>query len=101
MTGVDLSEELLEQARLNAPTVRFFQQDMRGLDVEGSPFDAVACLFDSIGYALDDAGVLATLGAMRRHAGTESALVIEFLHAPALLAAASPTRVRRSRAAPR
>ena len=29
----------------------------------GGPFDAITCLFDSIGYALDDAGVVATLAA--------------------------------------
>ena len=56
VTGVDLSDELLEHARLNAPTARFERQDMRELDVKGGPFDAVTCLFDSIGYALDDDG---------------------------------------------
>ena len=30
VTGVDLSEDLLERARVNAPDARFYQQDMRG-----------------------------------------------------------------------
>src|SRR5262245_11024529 len=54
VTGVDLSEALLEHARTNAPTARFLRQDMRQLDVPGEPFDAITCLFDAIGYAIDD-----------------------------------------------
>ena len=94
VTGVDLSDELLEQARLSS-TARFERQDMRELDVKGGPFNAVTCLFDSIGYALDDAGVVATLAAAGRHLAPAGALVLEFLHAPALLRDASALRVRR------
>lgn len=95
VTGVDFSEALLEQARLNVPAARFLLQDMRELDLPGERFDAVTCLFDSIGYALTDEGVLATLTAAGRHIAPGGALVIEFLHAPALLGDASPLRVRR------
>jgi SAM-dependent methyltransferase len=95
VTGVDVSDELLEQARLTAPGARFERQDMRALDVPGGPFEAVTCLFDSIGYALDDEGVLATLTGARRHLAPRGAMVLEFLHAPALLHDASPLRVRR------
>lgn len=94
VTGVDLSDSLLEHARLNAPSAQFFRQDMRSLDVPGRPFDAVTCLFDSIGYPLDDEGVEATLRLARHHLRSDGALVVEFLHAPALLSNASPVRVR-------
>lgn len=95
VTGVDLSGALLEQARVNVPAARFLRHDMRELDLEGDRFEALTCLFDSIGYALDDAGVLATLEAFRRHLAVGGAAVIEFLHAPAVLHDASPLRVRR------
>jgi SAM-dependent methyltransferase len=95
VTGVDVSDELLEQARLSAPTARFERQDMRDLDVKGGLFNAVTCLFDSIGYALDDAGVVATLAAAGRHLSPAGALVLEFLHAPALMRDVSALRVRR------
>ena len=94
VTGVDFSEELLERARVNAPAARFLRQDMRELDLPGEQFDAVTCLFDSIGYALDDEGVLATLSGLRRVLAPGGALVTEFLHAPAMLRDASPLRVR-------
>ena len=92
--GVDISDELLELARLNAPTARFVRQDMRELDLPGERFDAVTCLFDAIGYALDDEGVIATLTAAARHLDAGGAMVIEFLHEPALLREASPLRIR-------
>jgi SAM-dependent methyltransferase len=95
VTGVDLSEELLELARVNAPTASFLGQDMRELDVPGEPFDAVTCLFDAIGYAIDDEGVLTTLAGFARHLTDTGALVVEFLHGSALVRSAAPLRVRR------
>lgn len=95
VTGVDYSASLLEQARLNAPNALFLQQDMRELDVPGGPFDAVTCLFDSIGYPQATEGVLAALAGMRRHISADGVVVIEFLHAPALLGHASPLGIRR------
>ena len=95
VTCVDYSESLLDQARLNAPDALFLQQDMRELDVPGGPFDAVTCLFDSIGYPQATEGVLAALAGMRRHIAADGVVVIEFLHAPALLGHASPLGIRR------
>jgi SAM-dependent methyltransferase len=95
VTGVDLSEELLELARSNAPTAHFLRQDMRHLRVPGAPFDAITCLFDAIGYAVDDDGVLATLAAFARHLSEDGALVVEFLHGPALVRNGAALRLRR------
>ena len=93
VTGVDYSPDLLEAARESAFQVH--EQDMRALDVPGAPFDAVTCLFDSIGYPQDNDGVVAALEGMRRHVAPDSRVAVEFLHAPALLAHADPVRVRR------
>lgn len=95
VTGIDYSDELLERARANAPEARFLLQDMRELDLPGETFDAVTCLFDSIGYPLDDGGVTAALRSAGRHLTPQGVLVSEFLHAPAVLADASPLRLRR------
>jgi SAM-dependent methyltransferase len=95
VTGVDISQELLEHARVNAPSGHFVLQDMRELAVPGKPFDAVTCLFDAIGYAIDDDGVLATLIGFERHLAEGGRLVVEFLHGPALIGNAAPCRVRR------
>jgi SAM-dependent methyltransferase len=94
VTGVDYSPDLLEHARANAPSARFVEADMRELDL-GERFEAVTCLFDSIGYPLTDDGVVAALEAARRHLEPGGVLAVEYLHAPAMLASADPLKVRR------
>ena len=49
MTGTDLNEPMLALARERLPDVTFFPADMRRLQVD-EPFDALLCLFSSIGY---------------------------------------------------
>ena len=93
VVGVDYSADLLEHAR--SAGIEVHEQDMRTLDVPGEPFDAVTCLFDSIGYPQDDDGIVAALAGMRRHLVPGGRLAVEFLHAPALLAGADAVRVRR------
>ena len=95
VTGVDLSEDLLVLARSNAPSANFVQQDMRELELGSGSFDAITCLFDAIGYAVDDEGVLSTLAGFARHLSEDGTLVFEFLHAPALSRHAAPLRLRR------
>jgi len=48
-TGTDLNEPMLALARERLPDVTFFPADMAELRVE-EPFDALLCLFSSIGY---------------------------------------------------
>jgi SAM-dependent methyltransferase len=47
--GVDANDEMLRIARERCPGVPFHRGDMRSFDL-GSRFDAVTCLFSSIGY---------------------------------------------------
>jgi SAM-dependent methyltransferase len=99
VTGVDYSHDLLNVARAGAESrgldVRFVEQDMRALDVDGGPFDAVTCLFDSIGYLLTNDAIVGALDRARQHLAPHGALAVEFLHAPAVLRHASPVRVLR------
>ncbi|MBY9003470.1 MAG: class I SAM-dependent methyltransferase [Candidatus Lokiarchaeota archaeon] len=48
-TGVDISDQMLDVARKNYPDIRFIQADMIELDLK-EKFDAIICLFSSIGY---------------------------------------------------
>jgi SAM-dependent methyltransferase len=96
VTGVDYSPDLLRLARANAgDRVRLLEQDMRRLDVDGGPFDAVTCLFDSIGYPQTNDGVLATLRGIRSLLAPGARMVAEFLHTPAMLRFSSPVGVKR------
>jgi SAM-dependent methyltransferase len=95
VVGVDLNAELLEHGPRNAPGARFELQDMRELSVEGERFDVVTCLFDALGYVLTDHDTVRTLRAMAAHLIDGGLVACEVLHAPALLAEASPISVRR------
>lgn len=98
VTGVDASEDMLERARAVATEegrdVRFERQDMRELSLGGT-FDVIVCLFDAIGYAISDDGVIQTLSAIRQHLEPEGVFIFEMWHAPAMLLHHEPVRVRR------
>ncbi|MEO8393692.1 MAG: class I SAM-dependent methyltransferase, partial [Chloroflexota bacterium] len=48
--GLDLDDEILKVALRRCPTIPFYQADMVDFDL-GKQYDAVTCLFSSIGYA--------------------------------------------------
>jgi len=50
VTGIDISEESIHEARAVAPGAEFHVHDMREPFVRGA-FDAVVCLFTSLGYS--------------------------------------------------
>ncbi len=54
LAGVDISAELLKDARAAGPNISWHERDMRNLAGLG-PFDAVFCFGNSFGY-FDDAG---------------------------------------------
>ena len=62
MTGVDLSEEMLSEARAKCDSERFLhnillvRQDMRELELYGT-VDAVICCLDSLNYLTDSASL--------------------------------------------
>ncbi|GJM44356.1 MAG: type 11 methyltransferase [Gemmatimonadota bacterium] len=52
VTGLDREAGMLEVARAKLPNVELIEADMTSFRVD-RPFDAVVCLFSSIGYLLD------------------------------------------------
>jgi SAM-dependent methyltransferase len=74
--GIDISAAMLEVARKRLPGVTFHHGDMRVLDL-GRKFDAVTCLFSSIGYVLSSEELMSTIGRFGRHLAPGGVLVIE------------------------
>lgn len=81
VTGVDLSDVLLKEARLQDPDhrVEWFKGDMRHLPLEGG-FDAVVNLFTSFGYFEDDQENLRVLQEIKRMLKPEAQFIIDFLN---------------------
>lgn len=76
VSGVDLDEHLLEIARRRMPDVPFVEADMVVLSL-GKQFDAVTCLFSSIGYTLTLERMRAAIAAMAAHLVEGGVLVVE------------------------
>ena len=84
-TGVDLSAESIETAKLNeSDSLHFFQHDMR-LPIEGASFDLVLNLFTSFGYFQDTAQNEKMLSSIHKYLSDEGRLVIDFFNAETVL----------------
>ena len=95
VVATDWSADMLAQARRKFPNIVFERQDMRSLDLGNRRFDAVACLFDSIGYAQTNEQILNVFSGMHRHLKPGGLLVFEFWHAAAMIKSYEPSRTRK------
>jgi SAM-dependent methyltransferase len=74
--GLDLDPEMLAVARERLPQARFHEGDMADFDL-GRRFDAVVCMFSSIGYVRTEARLRSAVAAMARHLEPGGLLVVE------------------------
>lgn len=80
--GVDLSAEMLARARARNPGVPFHQADMVNFEL-GRRFDAVTCLFSSIGYMQTLERLGQAIACMGRHLVPGGVLAVEPWFTPA------------------
>jgi SAM-dependent methyltransferase len=76
VAGLDLDPEMLEVARERLPQASFHQGDMADFDL-GRSFDAVVCMFSSIGYVRTEERLRSALAAMARHLHPGGVLAVE------------------------
>lgn len=97
--ALDYSQDMIDRANNKAEEggsrVEFRLGDMRALDVPEKPFDAVVCMFDSIGYVQTNQAIKQVLQGVHQHLRSGGLFVCEFWHAPAMLRGYEPLRVRR------
>jgi SAM-dependent methyltransferase len=74
--GVDREPGFVERARARHPEGTFTQADMLDLAL-GRTYDAVICLFSSIGYVKAETGLHRAVAAMARHARRDGVLLVE------------------------
>ncbi len=96
--GTDYSQDMLKYARLKAEkdhqNLEFQLMDMRTLPKYQPPFDAVICLFDSIGYVATNKGIIDVMNGVHRNLKENGLFIFEFWHAGAMLRKYDPIRVR-------
>jgi SAM-dependent methyltransferase len=76
VAGVDISPGLLEVARTKYPGIPFHLGNMLDFDL-GRRFDVITCLFGSIGYVRDVAGLRRAAANFARHLAPGGLLLIE------------------------
>jgi SAM-dependent methyltransferase len=76
VTGLDLDPGMLEQARASVPGVPLVEADMRSFDL-GRAFDAVVCLFSSIGYGRSVEELNAAINCMAAHLAPNGVLLVD------------------------
>lgn len=74
--GVDVDSAMIEVARERVPEVPLHVGDFTDFDL-GLAFDAVTCLFSSIGYAHTEERLDAAIAAMAHHLAPGGVLVVE------------------------
>jgi SAM-dependent methyltransferase len=75
-TGLDIEPGLLAVAGRRCPGVELVQGDMTDFDL-GRTFDAVTCLFSSIGYVRTVAGLRRAAHRLTAHVGEGGVVVVE------------------------
>jgi ubiquinone/menaquinone biosynthesis C-methylase UbiE len=74
--GLDLDSKMLSVARRKHPKIRFTQGDMTSFDL-GRQFDAITCLFSSIGYARTKSKLQRAITTMNQHLLPGGVLLVE------------------------
>ncbi len=74
--GLDADQGMLAVARERLPTVQFHEADMADFDL-GRRFDAVVCLFSSIGYVKTEERLRSAIAAFARHLEPGGIVVVE------------------------
>jgi SAM-dependent methyltransferase len=97
IVATDYSEDLLAVAQQKATAagskIEFREQDMRELNLP-ERFDAVYCLFDSIGYVQTNEAIRKVLDGVSAQLKSGGLFVFEFWHAAAMLTSFEPRRER-------
>jgi SAM-dependent methyltransferase len=97
--ATDYSPDMLARAKEKSQKansrIEFRQQDMCRLEVPERPFDAVICLFDSIGYVSTNENIEIVLRNVNAHLVPGGLFIFEFWHAGAMIRSYDPLRIRR------
>ena len=82
--GVDVNSEFLRLARSKHPAGRFYEADMRDFDLPDR-YDAVICMFSSIGYVKTLPELERALRTFRRHVAPNGVVIVEPWFSPEVM----------------
>jgi SAM-dependent methyltransferase len=91
VTGVDMSDTMLERARKNHPDIAFVRADARHVKL-GSKFDAVTSLFHVASYQTGNQDFSDYLESVRSHLLPGGLFIFDYWHGPGVLTDLPETR---------
>ena len=94
VVGLDISSEMLEIAKAQAPSATYCCADM-GKFALNTQFDAVVSLFHCIGYQVENTALLATFGNVAAHLKNGGVFVFDVWYGPAVLEQKPEIRTKR------
>ena len=97
ITAADYSRDMLRVAARKlsgASNVKVMYMDMLKFRKFSKPFDAVLCLFDSIGYVNTNENILKVLEGVHNNLRKNGLFIVEFWNAGSMLRSFEPMRVR-------
>lgn len=97
--ATDFSTDMLKHARSKAlkinSKVDFRYADMRKIDFKEDVFDAVICMFDSVGYILKNEELTNMFSGVNKHLNPNGLFMFEFIYSDTMIKYYDPLRVRR------
>lgn len=97
VTGIDLAEEMIGQAKQRALEggihADFFRGDLRSLDL-GKKFDAVISMFAVMGYQTENEDLYSAMRVARKHLKSDGLFIFDAWFGPAVMRERPETRVR-------
>jgi ubiquinone/menaquinone biosynthesis C-methylase UbiE len=85
VTGIDLSNAMLEIARNKAPQVCFKQEDMRTFRLAERDFDAAVCFYNSLNQAMTPKALRAAIASVAWHIRPGGWFLFDFIDESAFL----------------
>ncbi len=92
--GMDLSNEMLKEAKANFTQMNFYQGDARNFDL-GKKYDVITSLFHVTSYLTSNDDMKNYLISIKKHLVDNGLFVFDFWYGPAVLAENPVVRVKR------
>lgn len=101
VTGVDLSEGMIEEAKVHHSTyvrnkqLKFYQSDVRDVNIEGKDsFDVVLSLFHVVSYQIKTDDVLKEFAMAAKYVKKDGLFLFDVWYGPAVMSVKPETRVK-------
>lgn len=94
VSGLDLSEKMLSQARANYPQINFYNGDARSFNIN-QQFDVITSLFHVASYQTTNQDFQKYLVTINKHLNDNGLFIFDFWYAPAVFNDKPVVRVKR------